>query len=157
VYFPVISQPGFGLVRTVVKDDNDTDRGQESVRCMVPVVSCGNGGRTYIIKRPSQGASCITSVHSTASVQIRNLGIHNEPLATGWHLVCRYLDSDGVSGYANTLLAGNTSNNPTYDNVARRAPIDAMDGAWHMVTVTSWVVTVTSWAQGTPGYRWVWA
>jgi hypothetical protein len=33
VYFPVISQPGFGLVRTVVKDNNDTDRGQESVRC----------------------------------------------------------------------------------------------------------------------------
>ena len=33
MYFPVISQPGFGLVRTVVKDDNDTDRGQESVRC----------------------------------------------------------------------------------------------------------------------------
>jgi hypothetical protein len=33
VYFPVIAQPGFGLVRTVVKDDNDTDRGQESVRC----------------------------------------------------------------------------------------------------------------------------
>ena len=74
------------------------------------------------------------------------LCIHTKWLATGWRLVCRYLDSDGVNGYANSLLAGSTSSNPTYNNVARRAPIDAMDGAWHMVTVTSW-------AQGTPGYR----
>lgn len=59
----------------------------------------------------------------------------------------RYLDSDGLNGYSNTLLLGNTSNNPTPDNVPRKAPIDAMDGAWHMITVTSQAKYYT------PGYR----
>ena len=79
-------------------------------------------------------------LHPSTSCGWRQGGTHT------LHPECRYLDSDGVNGYANALLAGNTSSNPTYNNVARRAPIDAMDGAWHMVTVTSW-------AQGTPGYR----
>lgn len=60
---------------------------------------------------------------------------------------CRYLDSDGLNGYSNTLLLGNTSNNPLPANVPRQAPIDAMDGSWHMVTVTSQV------HYGSPGYR----
>jgi hypothetical protein len=48
VYFPVISQPGFGLVRTVVKDNNDTDRGQESVRCHP------SRARRYFVQRLNQ-------------------------------------------------------------------------------------------------------
>ena len=60
----------------------------------------------------------------------------------------RFLDSDGVYSNANAVLPANTSANPTAANVSRQAPINAMDQNWHMVTLTSL-------AQGVPGYRWV--
>lgn len=50
---------------------------------------------------------------------------------------CRFLDSDGVTSYPNAVLLAGSPANPTAVNVSRRAPINAMDQAWHMVTVTS--------------------
>jgi hypothetical protein len=145
VYFPVISQPGFGLVRTAVKDSNDTDRGQASVRCPnrhrhAPPCTAGSAAVVDGVLHRKMSSNCMLRMLCTANC------VSIEQMLTWWLLLLRYLDSDGVNGYANSLLAGNTSNNPTYDNVARTAPIDAMDGGWHMVTVTSW-------GPDTPGYR----
>ncbi len=35
------------------------------------------------------------------------------------------------------MLAPGTANNPTGANITRTAPVDALDGRWHMVTLTS--------------------
>ena len=147
VYFPVISQPDFGLVRTLVKDNNDTDRGQESVRCRATSAMQNWNDHT------SKGVQWLMGCRSMSAVDVHAHLVcddrpvsHFLPLTKGCLAGRRYLDSDGVNGYANSLLAGNTSSNPTYNNVVRTAPIDAMDGGWHMVTVTSW-------GPDTPGYR----
>lgn len=35
-----------------------------------------------------------------------------------------------------TMAAG-TVNNPTNSNITRAAPVNALDGRWHMITLTS--------------------